>query len=338
MTAEPRVNCENWSPVNHKPNIITRWQRRLLPRMAEHPAVARSLAMQSPVFAYVMAHPESPYGIEPLYRYQIWISPLQYARFIWGLRLPAWQRLLTVSLGVSVGWLWTLFFHQMANIKDVRWRALQVATVLHEAIVRAHDDPDTPTRVDIYGSGSARYAIDAWRRARQDGYGNVFVRFLDNDPDTFNLARRYALSHGIDDAGFVRHFEYVEHNVRSGVPATGQRPDVVTLVGLGDHIDKGKRKDPDADSARGEDVARTNPGLIALHGMIRTNIARNGCFITSYVAHNPEAVFLARVAFWRHRYRSWPVFEQILHQAGWGGELARFSGPNAVQHVVRAKP
>ena len=66
-----------------RPNVVTRFLGWWLPRLAERPTRGRRLLRFSPVFTYSFMHPETAFGIEPLYARSLWVSPAYYVKEIW---------------------------------------------------------------------------------------------------------------------------------------------------------------------------------------------------------------------------------------------------------------
>jgi len=328
--------------MTQRPNVVTRFLAWWLPRLAEQPARGRRLLRFSPVFTYSFMHPETAYGIEPLYGRWLWVSPAYYVSEVWRAPISRGEKLFTLAVGFTTGVFWTLLWHQSANIQDVRWRARQAARALETEIldlVKDGSDPSRPLLIDVLGAGSGCYVIDAVLTARKAGISNISCRFIDKDPGTYELARRFAHKRGVDDAEFERMCPSLEQDVLGAAAGDAVRSrHIVLLIGLGDHIDKDPRARERNDSLDIDDIRDTNRNLISLYRQIYDSLFPNGRFITSYVSHNVEERFLAKVAKWRHRHRTWEMLRGIFTLSGWDGNSARlFTGPYGIQHVVVAR-
>jgi len=330
---------EQSSPQTQRPNVITRFLTWWLPRLAERPARGRRVLRFSPVFTYSFMHPETAYGIEPVYGRWLWVSPAYYVKEVWKAPISLGEKLFTVAVGLTTGVFWTLLLHQAANNRDVRWRARQVARALETEILdlaKGSSDAGRPLIIDVLGAGSGCYMIDAILRARQAGVPNISCRFIDKDPGTYQLARQYAHKRGLDDREFERLCPSLEQDVLSAAAGdhTNSRH-IVLLIGLGDHIDKDPRARERNESLEADDIRDTNRNLISLYRQIHDSLVPNGRFITSFISHNGEERFLTKVAKWRHRHRSWEMVQGILKLSGWEGSAPRlFTGPFGIQHVV----
>jgi len=284
-------------------------------------------------------HPETAFGIEPLYARSLWVSPAYYVKEIWQAPISLGEKLFTLAVGLTTGLFWTLLWHQAANIHDVRWRAKQVARALETEILdlaKVSSDASRPLVIDVLGAGSGCYMINAILVAKKAGIPNISCRFIDKDPGTYQLARQYAHKRGWDDMEFKRMCPSLERDVLSaaaGDPATSRH--IVLLIGLGDHIDKDPRGRERNESLDIDDIRDTNRNLISLYRQIHDSLVPNGRFITSFISHNVEERFLSKVAKWRHRHRSWAMLQGIFKLSGWEGSAPRlFTGPYGIQHVV----
>jgi len=318
-------------------NVITRFHGFFAPWQARHRRIGRYITYLIPVLTDVMLHAETPWGIEPLYKYKIFLSPSIYAKHLKSSGLPGWAKPVTFVLGMVFGPLLALLFHQMGNVRDVRWRVASVRRLLIKAITSFADRGERLINVGIYGSGSARYALNAWKIASDRGL-NVRIYLIDKDRATFSLAARVARELGIQDEAFKQHFIFVKEDVLSIPDAyfkTHGDLDVVTFIGIGDHFDKRYSRRGNADSVLEADVRKTNPALINAFEKILSQLNRGGIFITSFVNHNVEESYMTKVIDWKHRYRTEPMLAKIFEAAGWGDrEVRLYAGPCRIQNTL----
>ena len=323
-----------------KPNILTRLHAWCLPKFAENVPLGRRYLRFSPVFLHVISHPETAYGIEPLYGYWMWAPVRRYLKTAWAAPVSRVERLFCIAVGLTTGPLWNYFWHQMAIIIDVRWRAKRTTAVLHDALLdlSRRRTPQQTLRVDVIGAGSGCYTIDAYLSAAAAGVTNMSFHFLDKDPGTYRLAREYATQRGIPNETFESVFPFAEVDILPALlgpsPST-RRCDIALLIGLGDHIDKDPRARERHDSCSVADVRDTNRNLIGIYQQLHSGLPPDGVFITSFVSHNVEEKFLAKVVKWRHRHRTWEMLQVILDLSGWTGcRREHHPAPHAVEHVV----
>lgn len=319
-------------------NPVTAVHSRFSQFLAIHPSIGRLVADLSPVFAYVRSNPEAAESIVPMYKRWIFVSPFRHFALLQA--RPLWQRMLLVAFGMTLGPLWTLFLHQMANIRDVRWRAHMVSAIL-KAEAAEHQARSQTITVDVLGSGSGLYVIDAYRRLPS----NCRTQFglIDHLPETYDLARQYAKTTGLDEATFNSTF----HQHCADITAlefyadlAGTR-DMVLMIGVGDHIDKViKNRVLRAlkSSEHPQDVAATNPDMIRLMSKIKSTLKPGGAFVYSFVQANMEDAYLEKVIRWRHRYRTRTMVEQMFAAAGWdSNQIEYVAGPTGVQHIAIAR-
>ncbi len=327
-------------------NPFTKLQSWGCTHIAKRPETGRLLVDLSPVFAYVRSNPESAYGIVPVYQQWLMVSPRWYIRAIMKSERSPWQKMFLLAFGFTLGPLWTLFIHQMANVRDVRWRGKAVADAITKDLVQQADTSEVgKLQIDVIGAGSGAYAIDAYlqfqnRRAER----SLTFTLIDQDGCTYGLARHTAYTRGMNDSEFALNFpmhtaDVLQDEFYSKHEACTRN--MVVMIGIGDHIDKvirdrTTRQLKDSDSA--EDVATTNQDLISLMQKIRRTLKPGGSLVFSFVSHNNEEVFLEKVVKWRHRYRSRKMIEELMKLAGWDMSKIEFTdGPTGIQHLMVAK-
>lgn len=327
-------------------NPFTKLQSWGCNHIAKRPETGRLLVDLSPVFAYVRSNPESAYGIVPVYQQWLTVSPRWYLRSILKSDRSRLQKLFLLTFGFTLGPLWTLFIHQMANVRDVRWRGKAVADAIAEDLVKQADSSETgKLQIDVIGAGSGAYAIDAFMQFQhRKPERNLTFTLIDQDGCTYGLARHTAYTRGLNDGEFAMNFPMVTADVLQDEfysKHEAHTRNMVVMIGIGDHIDKvirnrSVRQLKDSDNA--EDVAATNQDLITLMQKIRRTLKPGGSLVFSFVSHNNEEAFLEKVVKWRHRYRSQKMIEELMKLAGWEMSKTRFiHGPTGIQHLMIAK-
>lgn len=315
--------------------------------LAKNPGLGKIALDLSPVYAYVRNNPESAFGIIPMCKRWLFVSPRWYFKTMLQESRPMWQKGLLLMFGLTLGPFWTLWIHQMANVRDVCWRTRHVADTLTAAVESYFykNKLSSPLNIDILGAGSAVYAVDSFHTIKKS-YNKAFLKYtlVHDDPASYNLAARYAIDSGIKGKDFSTHFPERRASIMGEEFYTeveqGSK-NIIALVGIGDHVDKiirNRNHRARKDSEERKDVAVTNPGLIKLVGKIRHALTPGGIFIFSFASHNVEEEFLERVVHWRHRYRTQKMVAHVFELAGWNvADLSFFSGPTGVQHLVVAK-
>lgn len=328
-------------------NPFTKLHGHWCQMLAKNPGLGKIALDLSPVYAYVRNNPESAFGIIPMCKRWLFVSPGWYFKAMLQESRPMWQKGLLLMFGLTLGPLWTLWIHQMANVRDVCWRTRHVADTLASAIESYFDKNklSSPLNIDILGAGSAVYAVDSFH-AIEKSYNKSFLKYtlVHDDPASYNLAARYAIDSGIKGKDFSTYFPERRASMMADDFYTEVEKDskhIVALVGIGDHVDKvirNRHHRARKDSEERKDVAVTNPALIKLVGKIRHALAPGGIFIFSFASHNIEEEFLEKVVHWRHRYRTQKMVEHVFELAGWSKENLSFStGPTGVQHLVVAR-
>lgn len=321
-------------------NIFTRIHAWCLPKFADNIPLGRLFLRFSPVFTHVISRPETAYGIEPLYNYWLWTKLRPYVKTAWAAPVSRMERVFSIAVGLTTGPLWNYFWHQMAIIIDVRWRAKKTSSVLHAVLleISKRRSPDETIHVDVIGAGSGCYTIDAYLSCAAAGATNLCFHLLDNDPGTYDLARAHAAKRGIDSDRFASVFPFEQVDIYQdllGSEPSTRRCDVALLIGLSDHIDKNPRARDRNDSCVIEDVRDTNQNLIEVYRRLHSVLPSDGVFITSFVSHHVEERFLAKVVKWRHRHRTWEMLQMILRLAGWAeSKRDHYVAPHGIEHVV----
>lgn len=327
-------------------NPFTRLQTWGCSYIAKRPEAGRLLVDLSPVFAYVRSNPESAYGIVPVYQKWLMISPRWYVRAIMKSDRSRLQKIALLAFGFTLGPLWTLFIHQMANVRDVHWRGKAVADAITKNLVTQADATETGRlQIDVIGAGSGAYAIDAFMQFQKHRpERELTFTLVDQDSCTYGLARHTAYTRGMDDREFALNFPMITADVLHDEfysKHEAHTRNMVVMIGIGDHVDKVIR-DRHArllkDSDREEDIAATNHDLISLIQKIRRTLKPGGSLVFSFVSHNNEEAFLEKVVRWRHRYRSRKIIEGVMSLAGWDMSKVQFTdGPTGIQHVMVAR-
>ncbi len=325
--------------MSYHPNLFTKFQAKILPQLGKNPYQGRIFWRLSPVFAYVMSHKETAYGIDPLYDRWLFVSPKFYINYIWNLSaISLFTKFFIISFGLTFGPIWTLFLHQMGNVKDVRWRATKVTELLKDSILNwsANTNPNKRILVDIIGAGSGCYAIEALLQLKQFNIDNVLFRFIDTDSGTYKLAKKYAVKKGLKIDEFEQFCPFYKADILSKeYPLEdSEKLHVILMVGLGDHLDKNP-KNKKNDSLQKEDVAVTNKNIIDVYRRFYDALDSKGVFITSFISHNIEEKFLEKAIKWRHRHRNLETIKVILEKSGWNNSKQQsFKGPNKIQNVL----
>lgn len=327
-------------------NPFTKLQSWGCSYIAKRPETGRLLVDLSPVFAYVRSNPESAYGIIPVYQKWLMVSPRWYVRAIMKSDRPRWQKFALLSFGFTLGPLWTLFIHQMANVRDVHWRGKAVADAIAGNLLKQADSTeDGKLQVDVIGAGSGAYAIDAYMHFQdRKPERSLTMTLIDRDSCTYGLARHTAYTFGMNDSEFAQNFPMLTADVLQEEfysKHEANTRNMVVMIGIGDHIDKvirNRELRELKDSDRAEDVAATNPDLITLMQKIRRTLKPGGSLVFTFVSHNEEEAFLEKVVRWRHRYRSRKMIEEVMAHAGWDMKKISFTdGPTGIQHLMVAK-
>lgn len=327
-------------------NPFTKLQSWGCSYIAKKPEAGRLLVDLSPVFAYVRSNPESAYGIVPVYQKWLMISPRWYVRAIMKSNRPRWQKFSLLAFGFTLGPLWTLFIHQMANVRDVHWRGKAVADAIAKDLVLQADSSEMGRlQIDVIGAGSGAYAIDAFMQFQnQRPERDLTFTLVDQDSCTYGLARHTAYTRGMNDREFSINFPMITADVLQDEfysKHEAHTRNMVVMIGIGDHIDKvirDRHMRQLKDSDRTEDVAATNRDLISLIQKIRRTLKPGGSLVFSFVSHNSEEDFLEKVVKWRHRYRSRKMIEEVMIMSGWDMSKVQFTdGPTGIQHLMVAK-
>lgn len=316
--------------------------------LAKNPGLGKIILDLSPVYAYVRNNPESAFGIIPMCKRWLFVSPRWYCKTILKEDRPVWQKGLLLIFGLTLGPLWTLWIHQMANVRDVCWRTRFVADSLTSTVENCIKEgrPSAPLNIDILGAGSAVYAVDSFKTMIHRRYDSESLKYtlVHDDPASYNLAARYATDSGVKGEVFSSHFPERRANIMGEefyTEVEKESKHIIALIGIGDHVDKiirNRNHRARKDSEERKDVAVTNPNLIKLVGKIRHALAPGGTFIFSFASHNREEEFLERVVHWRHRYRTQKMVRHVFELAGWDVKNLSFStGPTGVQHLVVAR-
>lgn len=314
--------------------------------IAKRPETGRLLVDLSPVFAYVRSNPESAYGILPVYQKWLTVSPRWYIRAVMSSDRSGWKKFLMLLFGFTLGPVWTLFIHQMANVRDVHWRGRAVADAITADLFDQVDNTESgKLQIDVIGAGSGAYAIDAYLQFQnKKPKHSLTFSLVDRDGCTYGLARHTAYTRGMNDSEFSMNFPMVTADVLQDEFYPKQEANtrnMVVMIGIGDHIDKVLRDRHVRslkESCDSHDVAATNPDLIQLMQKIRRTLKPNGSLVFSFVSHNNEEAFLEKVVKWRHRYRSQKMIEEIMRLAGWNPAKIEFTdGPTGIQHLMVAK-
>jgi hypothetical protein len=327
-------------------NPFTKLQTWGCTHIAKRPETGRLLVDLSPVFAYVRSNPESAYGIVPVYQQWLTVSPRWYLRAILRSDRSRWQKLFLLTFGFTLGPLWTLFIHQMANVRDVRWRGKAVAdAIAKDLLSQAEMSESGKLQVDVIGAGSGAYAIDAFMQFQgKMPERNLTFTLVDQDSCTYGLARHTAYTRGMNDSEFAINFPMVTADVLQDEfysKHEANTRNMVVMIGIGDHIDKvikDRLTRQLKDSEEPEAVGATNPDLISLMQKIRRTLKPGGSLVFTFVSHNTEEAFLEKVVRWRHRYRSRKMIEEVMRLAGWDMNKVQFTdGPTGIQHLMVAK-
>ncbi|HEY8099207.1 MAG TPA: class I SAM-dependent methyltransferase [Burkholderiaceae bacterium] len=321
-------------------NPISSLQTKICVSLSKRPSLGRLYFDLSPVFAIVRSRPEEAISIVPLYKQSLYASPSKYIKIISELKNGFWARAGTISFGLTFGPLLTWFIHQMANVSDVRWRARLVTSLLRQELGARAPLPK-PVSIDVLGSGSGLYVIDALKRFQ--AIPQLSISLIDHDPETYDLAQQYAKQIGINEQSFKSTFNQQCSNILSNdfYVDEEETKDFVLMIGVGDHIDKvikNRVLRSLMDSEHRFDVTATNPDLIQLLTKTRKALKSGGMLIYTFVNYNEEEPFMEKVVRWRHRYRSRKMIEAIFEASGWDNEHVEYvTGPSGVQNVVIAR-